>query len=106
MLVLALLHLPLIMAGIWLLQARGEAIHLEHRNWLSLATRSDIPLLPALGLISINTLFGSAIPLLGWIAILGTAVVRLLPCTYRLGNAQEVRLMLRQALGCRTIVCQ
>ena len=98
LLVLALLHLPLIMAGVWLLLA-GEAdtVEVKGHNWQKWL-REATPLLPTLGLLSISSVIWSAVPLLVWLAILGTAVAGLV-LSRVVGDAQRVRVMLRQALG-------
>ncbi len=96
-LVLALLHLPLIMAGMWLLLAKsadGElTVDIQH-NWL----HEVMPLLPALGLISMGNVAWVNVPLAAWLIIGATAVMgALLP--HFLGNPQQIQLTLRQALG-------
>jgi hypothetical protein len=96
-LVLALLHLPLIMAGIWLLLAKStnqDAQVLRQRNWL----HEVVPLLPALGLVSVDNVAWAKIPLAAWLPILATAVIGLL-LSHFLGDVQQVQLTLRQALG-------
>jgi hypothetical protein len=96
-LVLALLHLPLIMAGVWLLAKSPDTLRQENRkaqDWL----REGLPLLPALGLLSVSNIIWSNVPLLAWVAILGTAVAGTILPRF-LGEAQDVRLTLRQALG-------
>lgn len=96
-LVLALLHVPLIMAGVWLLLAKtaeAESITRSPQDWL----REALPILPALGLFSVSQVVWSNIPLLAWLAILAVAVAGVILPRF-VGEAQDVRLMLRQALG-------
>lgn len=96
-LVLALLHVPMIMAGIWLLAQPGaaaaEKTHTP-QEWL----REGLPLLPALGLFSVSNVVWGNVPLLAWLAIVGAAAAGIfLP--QLVGQPQDVRLALRQALG-------
>ncbi|MAT96885.1 MAG: hypothetical protein CL608_07065 [Anaerolineaceae bacterium] len=97
-LVLALLHVPLIMAGVWLLLAKtdvsSEAEARTSQDWL----REALPVLPALGLFSVSNVVWSNVPWLAWAAILGAAVAGALLPRF-VGEAQDVRLALRQALG-------
>lgn len=96
-LVLALLHVPLIITGIWLLlakQTNHDEKSLSKHEWLREAT----PLLPALGLISVGNVIWTEVPLAAWLAILAAAVMGILFPRF-LGNAQQVRVSLRQALG-------
>jgi hypothetical protein len=97
-LVLALLHVPLIMAGVWLLLAKTtDAAEVEHhppQDWL----REALPVLPALGLLSVSNVVWGNIPLLAWLALVGAAVAGAVLPRF-LGEAQDVRLTLRQALG-------
>lgn len=96
-LVLALLHLPLIMAGVWLLAKSPDSAKAENRtpqDWL----REALPILPALGLLSVSNVMWGNVPLLAWLALLGTAVAGVLLPRFS-GEAADVRLMLRQALG-------
>ncbi|MCP4417945.1 MAG: hypothetical protein GY805_15090 [Chloroflexi bacterium] len=97
-LVLALLHLPLIMTGVWLLLAKSaESTVVESQDWRHWL-REAIPFLPALGLISVNNVIWVNVPLLIWLIIVITAVGgTLLP--HFLGDAQQVQVALRQALG-------
>ncbi len=97
-LVLALLHVPLVLAGMWLL--RGETAVSETTavrawpDWL----REGLPLLPALGLLSVSNVIWGNVPLLAWAAILLAAAVGVVLPRF-VGDAQQVRLTLRQALG-------
>jgi hypothetical protein len=97
-LVLALLHVPLIMAGMWLLFPKTTApVDTEidaPQFWL----REALPVLPALGLFSISNVIWSNVPLLAWLAIIGATVAGVALPRF-VGEAQDVRLMLRQALG-------
>jgi hypothetical protein len=96
-LVLALLHLPLIMAGVWLLRQDRPVAAEENRGWQDWL-RDALPLLPALGLLSVSNVIWGNVPVLAWLAILGAAAVGVgLPRL--VGDSQRVRLMLRQALG-------
>ena len=98
LLVLALLHLPLIIAGMRLLLANDEAsVAPETRHWHDWL-REAAPVLTALGLLSVSNIIWSAVPLLVWLAILGTAAAGLV-LSRLLGDTQPVRVMLRQALG-------
>lgn len=96
--VLALLHVPLVLAGVWLL--RGETAVAETtptrawQDWL----REGSPILPALGLLSVSNIIWGNVPLLAWVAILLAAVVGVLLPRF-VGDAQQVRVTLRQALG-------
>ena len=96
-LVLALLHVPLVMAGVWLLLAQAApVIHKAEssKEWL----REALPLLPALGLLSISSVVWGNVPLLAWLGIVGAAAAGVgLP--HLVGKPQQVRLILRQALG-------
>ncbi|MCB8980431.1 MAG: hypothetical protein H6657_23720 [Ardenticatenaceae bacterium] len=96
--VLALLHLPLMMAGVWLL--RGETAVAETtttRSWQDWL-REGLPILPALGLLSVSNIIWGNVPLLAWVAILLAAIVGALLPRF-VGDAQQVRVTLRQALG-------
>ncbi len=96
-LVLALLHVPLVMAGVWLLLAKLSGAEITNRtsqDWL----REALPILPALGLLSVSQVVWRNVPLLAWLAILGTAVAGIILPRF-VGEVQDVRLMLRQALG-------
>ena len=97
-LVLALLHVPLIMAGVWLLLTKSpstaEVENRTARDWL----REALPLLPALGLLSVSNVVWGNVPLLAWPAIVGAAIAGAILPRF-VGEAQNVRLTLRQALG-------
>ncbi len=97
-LVLALLHVPLIMAGVWLLLTKSpspaEAEDHGVQDWL----REGLPLLPALGLFSVSNVMWSSVPLLAWLALVGAVAAGTLLPRF-VGEAQGVRLALRQALG-------
>lgn len=97
-LVLALLHVPLVMAGVWLLRDETAVAAPSEprawRNWL----REGLPLLPALGLLSVSNIIWGNVPLLAWAALLlAVAAGAVLPRL--VGDAQQVRATLRQALG-------
>ena len=97
-LVLALLHVPLVLAGVWLL--RGETAVVETstmRSWQDWL-REGLPVLPALGLLSVSNVIWGNVPLLAWAAILlAVAAGAVLPRF--VGDGQQVRVTLRQALG-------
>ncbi|WP_420645366.1 hypothetical protein [Candidatus Leptofilum sp.] len=96
-LVLGLLHIPLIMAGIWLLTKPNRAATNTSRtsqDWL----REASPILPAMGLLSVRNVDWTAVPLLVLLVLALTAVAGIfLPRL--VGQPQDVRLTLRQALG-------
>lgn len=96
-LVFALLHVPLIMAGMWLLakpDSPAEAKNRTPQDWL----RELLPVLPALGLFSLSNVVWANVPLAALAGIgLTAAAGVLLPRV--VGNPQDVRLALRQALG-------
>ena len=96
-LVLALLHVPLIMAGVWLLTKPAEADEPAPSSLLEWL-REALPILPALGLLSVGNVLWDKVPALVWVALLATAVAGLFLPRF-VGNAQTVRLTLRQALG-------
>lgn len=96
-LVLALLHVPLIIIGLWLLLAKPvdhDEKSISKQEW----AREAAALLPALGLISVGNVTWTEIPLAAWLAILAAAIVGLLLPRF-LDDAQQVRVTLRQALG-------
>ena len=95
-LVLALLHVPLIMAGVWLLSKPEEATTASRtpKDWL----REALPIVPALGLFSVSNVVWGNVPLLAWLAIGLTAVAGIFLPQF-VGQPQDVRLALRQALG-------
>lgn len=98
-LVLALLHLPLVLAGVWLLAqsfrtAIGTVQNHTATDWL----REAVPLLPTMGLFSVSNVIWSAVPLLAWVALLGAAAAGI-GLAHFLNDPQRVRVMLRQALG-------
>ena len=94
-LVLALLHVPLIMAGVWLLSKPEEAATSRtSQDWL----REALPIVPALGLFSVSNVVWGNVPLLAWLAIGLTAVAGIFLPQF-VGQPQDVRLALRQALG-------
>ncbi|MCC6607193.1 MAG: hypothetical protein IT327_28555 [Anaerolineae bacterium] len=97
-LVLGLLHVPLVLAGVWLLRGETavEATTQPHtrQDWL----REGLPILPALGLLSVSNVIWGNVPLLAWAAILLAAAAGVVLPRF-VGNAQQVRVTLRQALG-------
>ena len=96
-LVLALLHLPLIIAGVWLLTKSPNAVETKNHtvsDWL----REGLPVLPALGLLSVSNIMWGNVPLLAWVALLGTAVAGVILPRF-IGEAEDIRLTIRQALG-------
>jgi len=97
-LVLALLHVPLIMAGVWLLLAKSPTTPESNKQTLHNWLREGLPILPALGLFSVSNVMWGNVPLLVWLAILGAAAAGLLLPRF-VGEVQDVRLTLRQALG-------
>lgn len=97
-LALALLHLPLIMAGVWLLLAKSTEVAETENHMPQSRLHEVLPALPALGLFSVSNVLWGNVPLLAWVAILGAAVVGVALPRF-VGEAQDVRLTLRQALG-------
>ncbi|MBK7896462.1 MAG: hypothetical protein WAS33_10580 [Candidatus Promineifilaceae bacterium] len=96
-LVLALLHVPLIMAGIWLLRPPADAPAAANRtppDWL----REAAPVLPAVALFSVSSLNWAAVPLSALLFLAGTAVVGIFLPQF-VGQPENVRLTIRQALG-------
>ncbi|MEZ4592593.1 MAG: hypothetical protein R3D55_15825 [Chloroflexota bacterium] len=96
-LVLALLHVPLIMAGIWLLRLPTTTSSQENRtvqDWL----REAAPVLPAVALFSFNPAAFSAIPLMALLFLAATAVAGIVLPQF-VGQPEDVRLTIRQALG-------
>ncbi len=96
-LVLALLHVPLIVAGIWLLtqQVRPSAnVERTTKDWL----REAVPILPAAGLFSVTNINWTAVPLLVLLILAVTTVAGII-LPRLVGQPQEVRLTIRQALG-------
>ena len=96
-LVLALLHVPLIMAGIWLLRLPHATSSQENRtlqDWL----REAAPIVPAVALFSFNSITFSAIPLMALLFLAVTAVAGIL-LPQLVGQPEDVRLIIRQALG-------
>ena len=96
-LVLALLHIPLVMAGMWLLREPNDASKQENRtvqDWL----REAAPLLPAIALFSLNTADWTAIPFTT-LLFLAAATVAGIFLPQFVGQPEDVRLTIRQALG-------
>ena len=96
--VLALLHIPLVMAGTWILLAKIKEAPAASDRTLQDWLREALPLLPVLGLLSVSNIIWGNVPLLAWLGILGTAVAGTILPRF-LGEAQDVRTTLRQALG-------
>ncbi|MBK8905686.1 MAG: hypothetical protein IPM53_31175 [Anaerolineaceae bacterium] len=100
-LVLALLHVPLVLAGVWLLGGETAVSNpTESRSWQDWL-REALPLLPALGLLSVSNVIWGNVPLLAWAALLlaAAAGVGLPRFVGDLHDGQQVRVTLRQALG-------
>jgi hypothetical protein len=97
-LVLTLVHIPLLMAGVWLLLAQAEPPTVAESRTPYAWLRAAVPLLPALGLFSLSNIVWGNVPLLAWLAVLVAAAAGVVLPRYVV-NAQQVRLTLRQALG-------
>ncbi|GJM40933.1 MAG: hypothetical protein DHS20C20_12150 [Ardenticatenaceae bacterium] len=96
-LVLALLHIPLIVAGIWLLANIGTDAEPSNRTpteWL----REALPLLPAVALFSVTNVDWTATPVWVLLVLAATAVAGIFLPQF-IGQPQDVRLAIRQALG-------